>query len=59
MTHDPQDPWAIPENNAPDLISINQLDGQRCEQGENPSCRHEAQNGTPPKKLKDFLESTE
>ena len=60
--HDPQDPWSVNEyevvNENPDVISY-QLDGERSEQGGNPSYRPEAANGTPPKKLKDFLESTE
>ena len=60
--HDPQDPWSVHEyevvNENPDVISY-QLDGERSEQGGNSSYRPEAANGTPPKKLKDFLESTE
>ena len=60
--HDPQDPWSVHEHqivgDVPDVISY-QLDQQRCEQGGNPPCRPGAANGTPPKKLKDFLEFTE
>ena len=58
---DPQDPWSVTEyetkHDVPELISY-QLD----EQGignEDPTDRPETPNGTPPKKLKDFLESTE
>ena len=51
MAHDPQDPWATPhydtEEDVPDLISVNQLDRQG-----NPE-------KTPPKRLRDFIESTE
>ena len=49
--HDPQDPWRTPqyesEEDVPDLVSFNQIDGQ-----ENP-------DNTPPKKLRDFIASTE
>ena len=58
---DPQDPWSVTEyeteHDVPELISY-QLD----EQGignEDPTDRPETPNGTPPKKLKDFMESTE
>ena len=59
--HDPQDPWSVHEyevvNDVPDVISY-QLDGQGTE-NENPTGRPATPNGTPPKKLKDFIESTE
>ena len=49
--HDPQDPWRTPqyesEEDVPDLVSFNQIDGQG-----NP-------DNTPPKKLRDFIVSTE
>ena len=51
MAHEPQDPWATPhydtEEDVLDLISVNQIDGQG-----NPE-------NTPPKRLRDFIESTE
>ena len=51
MAHDPQDPWRTPqyktEEDVPDLVSFNHTDGQ-----ENP-------DNTPPKKLRDFITSTE
>ena len=51
MAHDPQDPWATPhydtEEDVPDLTSVNQIDGQG-----NPE-------NTPPKRLRDFMESAE
>ena len=50
MAHDPQDPWSTPhydtEEDVPDLISVNQIDGQG-----NPE-------NIPPKRLRDFIEST-
>ena len=59
--HDPQDPWSVHDheivNDVPDIISY-QLDGQGTG-NENPTDRPEAPHGTPPKKLKDFIESTE
>ena len=59
--HDPQDPWSIHEyevvNDVPDVISC-QLDGQGTG-NENLRDRPATPNGTPPKKLKDFIESTE
>ena len=51
MTHDPQDPWATTEDEVPHLISINNSDEEGIGQPE-------YTNGTPPKKLKDFIEST-
>ena len=57
--HDPQDPWATTDNETPDLISVNHLDEERYEQHENYPSRPETPNGTPPKKIRDFLESTE
>ena len=66
MAHDPQDPWAISDNgteneaeeSVPDLVSFNQIDGQVNEE-DIPTGRPKTSNGTPPKKLKDFLKSTE
>ena len=58
---DPQDPWSVNdqyiEDEVPDLISY-QLDGQETGDG-NSTDRPETPNGTPPKKMKDFIESTE
>ena len=51
MAHDPQDPWATTEDETPDFININNSD-------EEESGQPESANGTPPKKLKDFIEST-
>ena len=54
---DPQDPWSVTEyeteHDIPELISY-QVDEQERNQD-----RPETPNGTPPKKLKDFMESTE
>ena len=58
MAHDPQDPWATTDNETPNLISINHSDEEGCEQHGNSPYRPETPNGTPPKKLKDFIEST-
>ena len=59
--HDPQDPWSVHEyevvNDVPDVISY-QLDGLGTG-NENTTGRSATPNGTPPKKLKDLLESTE
>ena len=54
MTHDPQGPWATTEDEVPHLIS----DEEEYEQHGNPPYRPETPDGTPPKKLKDFIEST-
>ena len=59
MAYDPQDPWAITDNETPHLISINNSDEEEYEQHRNPPFRPETPNDTPPKKLKDFVKSTE